>query len=194
MTPFFDPGPIAHPDVPIYIAGVGLYMAGLAGEVCAGFHVHPFHTIGYLDEVVLPAMQAGAARSGRSLDDVERAASLLVVTGRSDEEMQQMRASVKQQISFYASTPAYHDVLERAGYDFGRRLTDMSVRGQWAEMAAIIPDDLVDEVAVVAPLDELGRAIRDRYGDRLQRVGYYTMLGLSLDDDQWAELIAATRG
>src|SRR3990172_5431881 len=33
MTPFFNPGPIEHPDIPIYVAGVGEAMYRLAGEV-----------------------------------------------------------------------------------------------------------------------------------------------------------------
>ena len=61
MTPFFNPGPIDFPNVAVAIAGVGPYMAKLAGEVCQGFHVHPFHTVRYLDEVVLPRMSEGAA-------------------------------------------------------------------------------------------------------------------------------------
>ena len=70
MTPFFDPGPIPNPEVPVYIAGVGPGLSKMAGEVCDGFHVHPFHTVRYLDEVVLPAITKGAESNGRSLDDV----------------------------------------------------------------------------------------------------------------------------
>ncbi|MGH8914088.1 MAG: TIGR03617 family F420-dependent LLM class oxidoreductase, partial [Acidimicrobiia bacterium] len=72
MTPFFDPGPIPDPDIPVYIAGVGPHLSRLAGELCQGFHIHPFHTVRYLDDVVLPGIAAGARASGRSLDDVVR--------------------------------------------------------------------------------------------------------------------------
>ena len=44
MTPFFNAGPIEHPNIPIYIAGVNSTCAALAGELCDGFHVHPFHS------------------------------------------------------------------------------------------------------------------------------------------------------
>ena len=54
MMPFFDPGPIAFPEVPVYIAGVGPYMARLAGETCDGYHVHPFHSVRYLEGGHLP--------------------------------------------------------------------------------------------------------------------------------------------
>ena len=177
MTPFFNPGPIEHPDVPLAIAGVGPYMCKLAGELCQGFHVHPFHTVKYLDEVVLPQMRAGARTAGRRLSDIERITTVFVVTGHDQSELEQAMEPVRQQIAFYASTPDYAAVLELHGWDFADKLRGMSRRGEWGEMAAIIPDEMVAEVAVVAPLDKLGAAIRARYGDRVQRVGYYTLDG-----------------
>src|SRR5512143_1191765 len=70
MSPFFDPGPIEHPEVPIYIAGVNAGLAQLAGEVCDGFVVHPFHSLRYLREILLPAIAIGEGKSNRSRKDV----------------------------------------------------------------------------------------------------------------------------
>ncbi len=181
MTPFFDPGPIPQPEIPVYIAGVGPYLSRLAGELCDGFPVHPFHTVRYLDEVVLPGIEAGAERAGRSIDDVVRATTVFVMTGETDSEVEQAMAPVRQQISFYASTPSYRPVLEANGWDFGEQLNAMSKRGQWAEMADVVPDEAVLTVGVAAPIDRLASAIEERYGDRVQRVGFYTigsMLGM----------------
>lgn len=196
MTPFFDPGPIEHPDIPVYIAGVGPYMAKLAGEVCDGFHVHPFHTVRYLTEVVGPNIAEGAAGAGRSSADVEMVSVVFVVTGSTEAEMDEMRREVKQQIAFYASTPAYRGILDTHGWDFGDTLTAMSKRGEWGQMADVIPDEVVEEVAVVAPLDELGGAIRARYDGLLDRVGFYTLNSTALDltPTQWATLVEQTKG
>jgi len=180
MTPFFDPGPIPSPDVPVYIAGVGPYLSRLAGELCQGFHVHPFHTVRYLDEVVLPGIRSGAETTGRGVEDVERVTTIFIMTGETDSEIEQAMAPVRQQISFYASTPSYQPVLEANGWDFGAELTAMSKRGQWAEMSDLVPDEAVLTVGVAAPIDRLAEAIRERYGDRVQRVGFYT-IGSSLD-------------
>lgn len=182
MTPFFNPGPIPNPQIPIYIAGVGPYLSSLAGEICQGFHVHPFHTTAYLDAVVLPNMQKGAEMAGRSLEEVERVTTVFVMTGRDDAEIEESKAAVRQQIAFYASTPSYRPVLESSGWDFGERLTALSKRGKWDEMAAQVPDEALTEVGVVAPVDRLGGAILERYGDRVQRVGLYS-LGSVLDID-----------
>jgi len=194
MTPFFDPGPISHPDIPIYIAGVGEYMSQLAGEVCQGFHAHPFHTVTYLDDVVLPAMRKGAQRAGRSLDDVEFVATTFVITGNTPQEMEAAVDATRQQIAFYASTPAYSGVLEAHGWDFGPELNAMSKRGQWAEMLELISDEVLDEVAITAPIGELGDRIRAKYGDRIQRTGLYTVVPPQLDDAGWEKLIADVKG
>ena len=194
MTPFFDPGPISHPDIPIYIAGVGEYMSKLAGEVCQGFHAHPFHTVKYLDEVVLPAMAQGAELAGRSLADVEIVTTTFVITGNTSEEMDAAVDATRQQIAFYASTPAYAGVLDAHGWDFGPTLNAMSKRGEWAQMLELITDDVLDEVAITAPIGELGDAIRRRYGERVQRVGLYTVVPPALDDDGWRALVADIKG
>lgn len=182
MTPFFNPGPIPNPRIPVYIAGVGPFLSKLAGETCQGFHVHPFHTTAYLDQIVLPNMREGAESAGRSLEDVERVTTVFVMTGRNEEEIEESKAAVRQQISFYASTPSYRPVLEANGWDFGEKLTALSKRGKWDEMPDHVPDEALNEVGVVAPVDRLGRAILDRYGDRVQRVGLYS-LGSILDID-----------
>ena len=56
LTDFFSPGPSDFPDIPVSIAGVNTGMARLAGEVCDGFHVHPFHSRRYLAEIIRPAI------------------------------------------------------------------------------------------------------------------------------------------
>lgn len=175
MTPFFNPGPIKHPDIPVSIAGVGPYLARLAGEICQGFHVHPFHTVRYLDEVVLPSMAEGARSAGRVIEDVERITTVFVMTGESDAAIEQAMEPVRQQISFYGSTPSYAPIFEASGWDFHEQLRAMSKRGQWAEMATVVPDEAVHEVGVAAPIDKLGAAIKERYGDRIQRIGFYAI-------------------
>jgi probable F420-dependent oxidoreductase len=194
MTPFFDPGPIPNPEIPVYIAGVGPHLSRLAGEICDGFHVHPFHTTRYLDQVVLPGIAEGAGRAGRSTSDVVRATTVFVMTGETDAEIEQAMAPVRQQISFYASTPSYKPVLEANDWDFGDELNAMSKRGEWNEMAAVVPSEAVLEVGVAAPIDRLGTAIRERYGDRVQRVGFYTIgSGLDTDPEAMAEVIRQIR-
>src|ERR671939_1206576 len=116
MTPFFNPGPIEHPEIPVYIAGVNTRLAALAGELCDGFHVHPFHTPEYVRRTVKLAIAEGAKKEGRDPGAVELATSVFVVTGEGEKEIEEGREKMRSQISFYASTPTYRTVLEAHGW------------------------------------------------------------------------------
>ena len=174
MTPFFSPGPIAHPDIPIYLAGVNEGLCALAGELCAGLHVHPFHTVPYLRDHILPAVERGALAAGRTRADVALACTLFVVTGQTAAEMATQAQAVRQQIAFYASTPSYAAVLALHGWEeVAARLGQLARDGRWAEMGGLISDEMLDAVAVVAPVGELAQAVKARYAGLLDRVGYY---------------------
>ncbi len=191
MTPFFNPGPNRLAEIPVYIAGVGPLLSRLAGEICDGFHIHPFHTVKYLDKVVMPAIAEGATENGRTIDDVEMAAPVFVVTGRNAREMERLVRPVKEQIAFYASTPSYAPILNSHGWDFGPTLNAMSKRGEWSKMADVISDEVLHEVAVVAPLEDLAAGIISRYSGRVQRVGIYSMAGDAIfTEEEWAMLAA----
>ena len=70
MSPFFNPGAIENPNIPIYIAGVNTGLAKLAGEMCEGFHAHPFNSPRYMNEVILPAIEEGLQKEGRKRKDI----------------------------------------------------------------------------------------------------------------------------
>ncbi len=170
MTPFFNPGAIEHPDIPIYIAAVNDHLCRLAGELCQGLHVHPFHTVRYLREVVIPNVERGAQATGRTRADVALSCAIFVVTGKDAAET----AAVRAQIAFYASTPSYRPVMELHGWgDLADRLSGLARHGNWGEMGSLIGDDVLREFAVIAPPDELAHAVKARYEGLLDRVGYY---------------------
>jgi probable F420-dependent oxidoreductase len=195
MAPFFDPGPIAHPRIPIYIAGVNRLLCELAGELCDGFHVHPFHTPRYLAEAIRPWLAAGANTAGRSLNQVEVSATVFAVVGDSEEEQAAARASVRQQISFYASTPSYRPVLELHGWgELSEQLGRLAVRQRWHEMPALISDEMLDVFAVQGTWAEIGPAIRRRYGGLLDRVTLYLPFRPGERDGSWRRALAAVRG
>jgi len=174
LSPFFNPGPIEHPNIPIYIAGVGPALCRLGGELADGFHVHPFHTPKYLRELIRPTISEGAEKNGRTLDDVNLSCAVFVVTGRNEEEITRNTIEIKSQIAFYASTPSYKRVLDMHGWgDFGVRMNQLTKESKWDEMWKEVPDDILNEIAVVAPPDELPYAVRERYDGLLDRVGYY---------------------
>jgi probable F420-dependent oxidoreductase len=174
MTPFFAPNPMPYADIPIYIAGVNEALCRLAGEACQGFHVHAFHTARYLKELIIPNIEAGAQKAGRTRADVKLTCAVFVVTGRNEEEASNNAIMAKSQIAFYASTPSYASVMEMHGWqEVAARLNAMSREGRWAEMWQEISDEMLNEIAVVAPPDELPYKLKERYEGLLDRVGYY---------------------
>jgi probable F420-dependent oxidoreductase len=183
MSPFFNPGPIGHPDIPIYVAGVNTGLAKLAGEVCEGFHVHPFHTPKYLREVILPAITQGAQSAGRTRADVTVAASIFAAA----DEVQ--REFCRQQISFYASTPSYRPVMELHGWgEVAGRLSSLAARGGWGDMPALIGDEMLQEFCVQASPAGLAEAIDHRYASLADRITLYLPFMPGSQDQLWKEL------
>ncbi len=174
MTPFFDPGPNPFGKPRVFLAGVGPKMTEVAGEVCEGFLCHPFTTETYLREETLPALTRGAARAGRSLGDLELSLSAFIVTGADEAAQQAAADAVRGQIAFYASTPAYRPVLDKHGWgDAHGELNRLSKEGRWAEMGALIDDEMLHAFAVVAEPDRVGAELLSRYGDVLHRLSFY---------------------
>ena len=190
MTPFFNPGPIEHPKIPVYIAGVNELMCRIAGEVCEGLHVHPFNSPKYLREYVQPAVNAGLATAKRSRADFTYTTSSFVVVGDSDQELQAHRQSVKQQIAFYASTRTYEPVLAAHGWqDIISHLHRKSVEGDWKGMADLITDEMLDTYAVTGTYDTIGAQLKKRYEGLLDRTALYQPYQPDLDDPRLPKLI-----
>ena len=186
LTPFFNPGPIEHPNIPIYLAGVNPGMLTLAGEVADGCHVHPFHTGAYLREIVRPTIARGAVAAGRRAEEITLSCAIFVVTGETKEARTRSADLARTQIAFYASTPSYRTVLEYHGWgDLQPRLNDLARAGRWADMKAEIGDELLSAFAVIAPPDELPYAVRERYTGLLDRIGYYLPFPADLLPERW---------
>lgn len=185
-SPFFVPASHPNPDIPIFIAGVNIGLAKLAGEVAQGFHAHPFHTREYLAEVVVPAIKAGAENAGRKREDVEVVVNAFVVTSELEREL------VRQQISFYASTPSYRSVFEMHGWnDVGEALSEKAKRHEWSTMSDLITDEIVDQFATTAEPGELAAALKDRYAGLAERINLYIPFTPGERDEFWRSLAAA---
>ena len=190
INDFFNPGPLENPSIPIYLAGVNPRMCEAAGEVADGFHVHPMHSLSYLKEVVIPSIQVGAAKGSRSLGDVELYAPVFTVTGETQEEIDYMERSVRRQIAFYGSTPSYLAVLEHHGYAaLGKKLNSLMREGDVEKMISLIPEGLIDSLAIVDKPDSIGQRLRERYDGILDRVSLYLAMEDESKFQSWENLI-----
>jgi probable F420-dependent oxidoreductase len=173
MTPFFDPGPIEHPHVPIHISAVNPYMCRLVGELCDGARLHGFCTPKYLREVILPNMEAAAKKAGRSLNDIDISGGGFVITGEREEDIERQKEAIRAQIAFYGSTRTYKGVLDIHGWgETCLRLHRLAAAGRWAEMGQQISDEMLDQFVVIGTYDEIAARIRERWGGIVNRIAF----------------------
>lgn len=185
MSPFFNPGPIDHPEIPIYLAGVNVGLAQLAGEVADGYLVHPLHTPTYLAEIVIPAIERGAQKAGRNRSEVSVSATAFVVTSPEEE------AFVRAQVAFYASTPSYRAVMKLHGWEqAAEQLSSLASRSQWEAMPEIINDKMLETFATCAAPAELGSQLYKKYRGLADRLTLYLPYQPGLKDEFWERLTA----
>ncbi|MQF69230.1 TIGR03617 family F420-dependent LLM class oxidoreductase [SAR202 cluster bacterium AD-804-J14_MRT_500m] len=165
MPPVFNPGAIEHPNIPVQIAAVNPQMLQVAGEVCDGVLLHTFISKKYTNEIVLPNLELGATKSGRTLDELEISGGGFIVSGSCNDEVSVNRERVRKRIAFYASTRSYESVMSLHGWQAtAQNLYRMSVDGKWHDMAGEITDDMLDTFAVVGTYDTIVDKIIERFG------------------------------
>lgn len=165
MVPLFDAGPIEHPDIPVHLAAVNPYMCLVAGEVADGVRPHPVCTPSYITEVMLPAVRAGAARSGRSLDGFRVCMKPLVASARTDEELEIKVRDARARIAFYASTPGYRAAFEHLCLgDLATAAAAHSRAQEWERLPGLIDDEVLDAFVVTGTHDVVARRLLDRFG------------------------------
>lgn len=192
MTPFFTPSvaDLGDAGLPkIVVAGVGELMTEVAGEVCDGFICHSFTTERYLREVTIPALARGRAKVGLTMDGFDIIGPSFVVTGTTEEEIEQAAAGTRQQIAFYGSTPAYRPVLELHGWgELQTDLNALSKRGDWVAMGKLIDDEILGTFAVVGEPEQIGAELRRRFDDVISRISL--SVPYARDPERWGQVLA----
>jgi probable F420-dependent oxidoreductase len=164
-TPNFTPEPIDAAAPAIMIAAVGPAMLKVAAEECDGVKLHGFCTRRYLTEAIMPRIEAGLAKAGRSRAQYEISGGGFLATGPDDETVARRFEWVRQRVAFYGSTPAYYPVLAVHGLeDLGHKLNALVRQGKWTEMAKEVPDQVAHLFAAVGRHDQIVAAIGERFG------------------------------
>jgi probable F420-dependent oxidoreductase len=180
MTPEFSPGPQGLRLPPIAMAAVGPLMLKTAARVADSVRLHSFATREYLEKVVHPLLAHELEAAGKSFANFEITGGGFVATGPDKAAVMEAAEKVRYRVAFYGSTPAYRGVFDLHGVgDLGVKLTEMSKQGQWNQMAAQVPDDVLDLFVARATYDELPVAIEKRYGGIVDTVGIDFPLGIS---------------
>lgn len=192
MQPFFNPGPIDHPEIPVWLGGVNPHMTRLAGECADGFTTHPTNSDPrYLREVTLVDLARGAGRAGRAPRQCELLASTFVATGASPEAVGRERERLREYLGFLYSTPQYWRTLELHGWqDLGSELHRLSRAGRWGAMKGVVSDAIFDHLVASGTYDEIVPLLEERYGGVARSITL-RMPESSSDDAQFAGVIEA---
>jgi probable F420-dependent oxidoreductase len=192
MIPAFDPGPNPFGPPPIYTAGVGPLMTEVAGEVADGFFGHPFNSRESLQSVILPAIERGLAKSGRTRDQLKMIFATLTVTADEEEEFERVKLAARKQLAFYGSTPAYRRTLDQHGWgDLHVELNRMSKQNRWDEMTDLIDEEVLETIAVVGPRKEIARKLERRFeGIAGASDGVSLTHNRAPDPEHWADVVS----
>ncbi|MCH2171808.1 TIGR03617 family F420-dependent LLM class oxidoreductase [Myxococcota bacterium] len=189
MIPAFDPGPNEFGPPPVYTGGFGPLMTAVAGEVADGFFAHPFNTRKSMLHNMLPALDRGLEKSGRTRDALDIICATLVVTADEEEDFQRVVLAARKQLAFYGSTPAYRPTLDCHGWgDLHLELNRLSKLGKWDDMTHLIDDEVLEAIAVVGPRSEIAGKLRARLSGIAG--GVSLTHNRAPDPSQWADVVS----
>lgn len=178
MTPEFSPKKAGLPLPPISLAAVGPDMLRMSGRVADGVRLHGFCTRKYIENVCMPRIEEGMAKSGRRREALEISGGGFIATGHDEAAVKAKLDWVRYRVGFYGSTRTYLPVFEQHGLeDLGLKLHRLSVEGKWNELAGQVSDDVARLFAAVGDYEALPEAAAERYG------GVVDTLRLDLPDD-----------
>lgn len=165
LQPFFNPGPIAHPQIPLLCGAVGPAMTRMLARVADGMITHPTNTPpAYIREVCLPRLQGGLDQAGRSLADFRLVLGPLVATGRDEQAVAAAWERQRRLLGFLYSTPAYWPSLELFGWqDKGQQLLELTRAGRWQDMGSIVTDAMLARFVPRGSYAEIADVLRERY-------------------------------
>jgi probable F420-dependent oxidoreductase len=157
ITPTADLEPPLRPAIPVYTAGVNARMTEVAGRVSDGLICHPTLTGRYLDEVVRPAIARGAAKTGRSPEDV-RLKGVVICSIADDTATARREAAA--QIAFYVAPKAYAPVMDASGFAAEAAAVRTAFHaGDHQGMIDAVSDAMLDQMAVAGTADEVRDAL-----------------------------------
>jgi alkanesulfonate monooxygenase SsuD/methylene tetrahydromethanopterin reductase-like flavin-dependent oxidoreductase (luciferase family) len=162
--------PMPEQPARVYVAAVGPQMIQLAGEVADGVLGYCW-SAAYVRDVVLPALEKGAARAGRTLADIDVACGYPTVVADDGSGIENAKGQVLMFATAASSSPFYAKSFGAAGYgelvaDLRERVAALDADGAIAS----ITDEAVAAMTVSGTPDE----IRSRV-DELRAAGVQTV-------------------
>ena len=146
-----------RPAVPIYLAAIGPRNVALAAEIADGWL--PILYSPEREHVFATPLAEGAARAGRDPADLDVAATVYVAHG---DDVEACRDRLRPVFALYLGGMGardrnfYADLARRYGFEEAAdTVQGHYLAGRKDEAAAAVPDDLIDELALVGPQERM---------------------------------------
>ncbi len=146
-----------RPAVPVYLAAMGPRMTRLAGEIADGWL--PMFYSPEAEALLTEPLDAGLAEAGRGPSDLDVAAIVPVASGP---DVAACRDALRPFFALYIGGMGargrnfYADLVTRQGHGAAAEaITEAYLGGRRGEAAAAVPDALIDEMALVGPVERL---------------------------------------
>ncbi|HEY7021154.1 MAG TPA: LLM class F420-dependent oxidoreductase [Ktedonobacterales bacterium] len=153
-----------RPRIPIYLAAIGPKNIELAGEIADGWL--PVFLAPEKESAYLQPLDAGLAKRQQPLDfdpPFDIAPTVMVMLG---DDANLCRAMIKPMLALYIGGMGakgrnfYNDLVCRYGYEGpAHDIQDLYLAGKKREAEALVPDALVDEVALCGPKERIAELL-----------------------------------
>jgi probable F420-dependent oxidoreductase len=155
---FFPPlTPPVRTEIPIWIAALRGPLVKLGAEIADGVIGHPIWSRRWIAEQVPGWIDEGLAKGGRQREDIEVNIWPFVAI---DDDVQAALDAARPTVAFYASAEQYGSYFEWHGWgevvsQLHQRVEQGDVRtGHIAELATLVPDEMVRDFFILGPRDE----------------------------------------
>jgi len=198
LTPHWAPERHEYEDLKLDMSAVNPLMLKVAGEVADGVHVHPMHSMSYIENRLIPQVRIGAEKAGRSLEDIDLIVPVLAVPGDTPEERAMLEREAKAAIGFYGSTPVYAFQFDDLGYEGKRQALAEKLRaGDRDGMIDLVTDEMLNQFGLSARWDDMADQLIGRYkGVASRLVMYFASQSIAADSrnqGRWCEIARALR-
>lgn len=192
MPATFTPDNVSGPRPRVALSATGPLMTKVAAEIADGMIMHPFSSEKYMREVTIPAIEAGLAKRGMSLEDFALDYAPMIATGHYEEALSKAIASVRDRIAFYGCTVAYKPVLDIHGWgDLQDELIALNRAHDTKAMAALVTDEMVETIAIVGTPEDVVDQMKARFGGLIARTSF---AGANLAEDDIGAMLERLRG
>ncbi len=190
MIPYYNPGPLKTGVPEIHLAAINKLMCRLCGELADGHLPGDPVTWKWHEEVMLPNLEIGLERSGRTLKELDLGGYGFIGCATTDVGIDKVVKGLKERVALYASTPEYKDMLSMHGWSVNQEdFAALTRENKWEEMGNLVTDQMLEAYAVVTKPDDLPGALKKRYGGKVDRIQIDETWFDGVTDEQVAKIV-----